>query len=206
MTLFIIGITESINVTDVPFCKHEDLQLVWERKSIVETLSKIYEVIKNLTQTVVISESKLRKVIPRLTTQTTVISSVVAVIKGKFIILTETISISDSISRFYKSIRSMIETITISDFVATRNPLAVFIMATIKEADIFISERLIANTAGPSWRWRFQPWKKSSMDNDFEPARHYPRINVTGPVGESIKMVVITIKQRLPYIFKFKED
>ena len=70
-----------------------------------------------------------------------------------------------------------------------------------------ITEKLIANAVGRSFRWRFQPWKKDSFDNEFEPERKYPTITMpTLPISTQLEMVKTVFKQRFAYIFKFKED
>jgi hypothetical protein len=182
MTLYTIHLTETISVTDLRFCKHEDLHTAWERKSISSILTEIKGKLVSfiISEATIISEAIKRRLARRIIETINIIGSLG---KGVPIGIAETTAIISSIS-------------TLKDH------LTVIILNEIP----VIMERLIANTAGPSFRWRFQPWKKSSMDNEFEPPRQYPHINITGPVGEAIKMVNVVIRTRLPYIFKFNKD
>lgn len=187
MILHIINLTDTVHVSDLSFCKHEDLHIAWEKKSIVENILAIGGRFKAImvSDIVVISES---------------IGKLIHIFKT----ITETESISESLSGHRMFPRTLTEIITISDSMATRlSKIAPLIIEEILE----ITERLVANTSGPSWRWRFNPWKKSSMDNELTPDRHYPSIKMPIlPTSEQFKSAVFNLKTRLPFIFPFKED
>ncbi len=64
-------------------------------------------------EVIAITDTALRNVIPKIITESTAISELLAQVKARlFLKLTETVAISDSTSRFYKAVRKFIEGFT----------------------------------------------------------------------------------------------
>jgi len=184
MTVHIIHLTENVSVTSLPFCKNESVSVAWERKSISSILTEL----------------KTHRILIALL-EAISISGVISRLAYHFRNIVETNNIIDTVIGGLVRLFILTETIDLADFITTSKG---HITRILFEEIPTIMERISARTEGPSWRWRFNPWKKSSMDNEFEPEREHPIITMpTLPTSEQLKMVAVTIKQKFSLLFPF---
>jgi hypothetical protein len=177
------------------------------------TDASLRAVIRNMSQTISISESLSRIAhYFRTITQTTSILEFLHIGKNKVAIVlletiaiaesiqrkmgrmvtTQTTTISDSVAKLRRAVRLLAESIPIVDIFA-RLP-GVLIKIFIEKEKVELEAKVRRGIRGPSFRWIFQPWRKSSFDDMFTPERVYPHIEM--PVlPESEQMEVINLKQ-----------
>lgn len=148
---------------------------------------------KFITETVTVVEKLTRISAPRISTQSISLSASISRLRTVRRNIIQSITISESLKGAHQILRIIIESpISITEsrlrtFIPRISTQLTPILGTlfynsIREAGLLvvvalsefvykIEERLEAETAGPSFRWRFNPFRKSSFTNKFTPKR-----------------------------------
>lgn len=157
----------------------------------VQALS--HSIKKVLTETISITETRLRRPIPKITTQSVSISDFITKLRMVPRTINQTTTISESLRGAHQVLRIIIESpISIAEsrlrtfipristqttrlldtlFYNSIHAVGLLFVFSITEFVDKIEDRLEAGTAGPSFRWRFNPFRKSSFTNRFTPKR-----------------------------------
>jgi concanavalin A-like lectin/glucanase superfamily protein len=147
---------------------------------------------KFLTETISLSDKLTRIPVPRISAQSISISDSMTKLRTVSRTISQTISISELLHAAHQVTRIITESlisitelslrrvrphistdstpIVESFFYNATHVLGLVFSVAISEL-IVVAERFATATGGPSFRWRFSPFRKSSFSNDFTPKR-----------------------------------